>query len=47
MKSLLTSEEIKQFKRDGAALIKGKFHKQWIDKLRRGIDEDIKKIGRE
>jgi hypothetical protein len=42
MKSLLAPEEIKHFKRDGAVLIKGKFDKQWLDKLRRGIDEDIK-----
>jgi hypothetical protein len=42
MKNLLTPEEINQFKRDGATLIKGKFDKKWIDKLSRGIDEDIK-----
>ena len=32
MKNLLTPEEINQFKRDGATLIKGKFDKKWIDK---------------
>jgi len=42
MKQLLNKDEISNFKRDGAVLIKGKFAKEWIEGLRRGIDEDIK-----
>ena len=42
MKQLLNKDEISNFKRDGAALIKEGFTKEWIEKLRKGIDEDIK-----
>ena len=38
---MLHKDEIHSFNRDGAVLIKGKFSKEWTDKLRRGIDEDI------
>jgi len=38
---MLSQSEINQFKKDGAVLIKGKFEKQWIEKLRNGINEDI------
>ena len=38
---MLNKNEVNSFKRDGAVLIKGKFSKEWIDKLRRGIDENI------
>ena len=36
-----SQSEINQFKKDGAVLIKGKFEKKWIEKLRNGINEDI------
>jgi len=42
MNNLLTNKEINQFNKDGAVLIKGKFNLDWIDKLRKGIDKDIK-----
>ena len=38
---MLSQSEINQFNKDGAVLIKGKFEKQWIEKLRNGINEDI------
>lgn len=38
---MLNKDEVNSFKRDGAVLIKGKYSKEWIDKLRRGIDENI------
>ncbi len=38
---MLSQSEINQFNKDGAVLIKGKFDKEWIEKLRNGIDEDI------
>ena len=38
---MLSQSEINQFNRDGAVLIKGKFEKQWIEKLKNGINEDI------
>ena len=42
MKNFLTQKEIKQFQKDGAIFIKGKFDLDWIDKLKIGIDKDIK-----
>ena len=39
---ILTHREIDQFKVDGAVIIKGKFSRQWIEKLRDGIDVDIR-----
>lgn len=38
---LVTAEEKAAFHRDGAALLKGKFSRAWIDKLRAGIDRDL------
>ena len=38
---MLHKDEMNSFKRNGAVLIKGKFSKEWADKLRKGIDEDI------
>ena len=38
---MLSQSEINQFNRDGAVLIKGKFEKKWIAKLKNGINEDI------
>ena len=37
MKNLITNKEIKQFKKDGAIFIKGKFDNVWIEKLKKGI----------
>jgi len=38
---MLSQSEINQFNKDGAVLLKGKFEKQWIEKLKNGINEDI------
>ena len=38
---MLSQSEINQFNKDGAVLIKGKFDIEWIEKLRKGIDEDM------
>ena len=40
---MLNKDEVESFKRDGAALIKGRFDKRWIDKLRQGIKHDMHK----
>ena len=37
MNKILTSNEIDQFKTDGAILLKGKFDDKWIEKLKKGI----------
>ena len=37
MISILEEKDIKQFNRDGAILLKNKFEKKWINKLREGI----------
>ena len=37
MNNLLSLSEINSFKKDGAVLIKGKFDKIWIEKLKAGI----------
>jgi len=42
MQNLLSKKEINQFKKDGAILIQGKFDLDWIEKLKTGIDKDIK-----
>jgi len=42
MGELLTKTEINQFNKDGAVFIKGKFDLNWIEKLKKGIDADIK-----
>ncbi len=42
MDKILTNNEIKQFKNDGAIFLKDKFDIQWIEKLKKGIDRDIK-----
>lgn len=38
---MLTKDEINNFKLNGAVLIKGRFNKQWIDKLSRGVNDDM------
>ncbi len=42
MQNLLSKKEINQFKKDGAILIQGKFDLDWIEKLKTGIEKDIK-----
>jgi ectoine hydroxylase-related dioxygenase (phytanoyl-CoA dioxygenase family) len=43
MDKILTSDEITQFKNDGAIFLKDKFDIDWINKLKKGIERDIKK----
>ena len=42
MNEFLSNKEINQFKQDGAIFIKGKFDLNWIEKLKIGIEKDIK-----
>ena len=42
MKKILNSEEINRFKEDGAIFLKGKFEIEWLKKLQKGIERDIK-----
>jgi len=42
MSEFLTKSEINQFNKDGAIFIKGKFDVRWIEKLKKGIERDIK-----
>ena len=42
MNEFLTNDEINQFNKDGAIFIKGKFDTDWIEKLKKGIERDIK-----
>ena len=42
MKNLLTNKEIKNFKTDGAIVLRKKFDTSWIEKLKTGIAKDIK-----
>ena len=42
MSKLLNTDQTDQYKKDGAVLIKGKFDREWIEKLREGISKDIK-----
>ena len=39
MSNILEDREIEQFNEDGAILLKNKFDKNWINKLRAGIDK--------
>lgn len=41
MTGLLTEDEKKRFRRDGAVHLKAQFSTDWIEKLRHGIDADI------
>ena len=41
--NLLTSKEIENFKKDGAIVLRNKFDVSWIEKLKKGIERDIKK----
>ena len=40
--NLLTSQEIRSFKKDGAVVLRNKFDASWIEKLKKGIERDIK-----
>ena len=40
--NLLTSQEIESFKKDGAIILRKKFDINWIEKLKKGIERDIK-----
>ena len=42
MNQLLNTDQIDQYEKEGAVLIKGKFDSEWIEKLRKGISKDIK-----
>ena len=42
MKTIISKQEIEQFKQDGAVFLKGKFDIEWITKLQKGIERDIK-----
>ena len=42
MHNLISNEEIKQFNENGAVFLKGKFDIEWIEKLKKGIERDIK-----
>ena len=42
MNEFLTNDEINQFNKEGAIFIKGKFDADWIKKLNKGIERDIK-----
>ena len=43
MHKILSKNEIKQFREEGAVFLKNKFDIIWINKLRNGIKRDIKK----
>ena len=38
----LTSQQIENFKKDGAIVLRNKFDVSWIEKLKKGIERDIK-----
>ena len=42
MNKILSENEIKQFREEGAVFLKNKFDITWINKLRTGIKRDIK-----
>ena len=41
MNKILTQDEVKKFREDGAVYLKNKFDIQWINKLQTGIERDI------
>ena len=43
MRKYLTKENIKEFNEDGAIFLKNMFNIRWIEKLKKGIERDIKK----
>jgi len=42
MAKLISKEEIEKFNKDGAIFLKNKFDIKWIEKLKKGIEYDIK-----
>ncbi len=42
MGSLVSKEEIEKYNNDGAIFLKNKFDIKWIEKLKKGIEKDIK-----
>ena len=42
MVEFLTKNEINQFNKEGAIFLKSKFDLNWIKKLKKGIERDIK-----
>ena len=42
MQENLTKNELNKFKEDGAILLKNKFGQNWIEKLKKGINKDMK-----
>ena len=42
MDKILTNDQITQFKNDGAIFLKNAFDVDWINKLKKGIERDIK-----
>ena len=42
MKKLISKDEVKKFKKDGAVFLSKKFVIYWIEKLKKGIKRDIK-----
>ena len=42
MKKLISKDEVKKFKKDGAVFLSKKFDVSWIKKLKKGIKRDIK-----
>jgi len=43
MATLISKAEIEKFNQDGAIFLKNKFDIKWIEKLKKGIERDIKK----
>ena len=43
MNKILSKDEISLFKEQGAVFLKNKFDISWIEKLKKGIERDIKK----
>ena len=42
MSKLVSQLEIEKFNKDGAVFLKNKFDIKWIEKLKKGIEKDIK-----
>ena len=42
MSKLISKSEIEKFNKDGAIFLKNKFDIKWIEKLKKGIEYDIK-----
>jgi hypothetical protein len=42
MSKLISKSEIEKFNKDGAVFLKNKFDIKWIEKLKKGIERDIK-----